>query len=245
MQIYLQFDRPVTDEELQTFRDLVRQRVKRIPLQYITGKAHFRNLDLDVGEGVLIPRPETEILVEKIIARLSQMNPPRQVLDFGTGSGCIALSIGKEVDSVFVTGLDFSEKALQFARINTIKNSILPDKIKWKMGNKLEELQGKFDILASNPPYIPSAEISGLQEEVRFEPRNALDGGEDGLDFYRMFSEKAGTILNPNGWLLVEIGYMQDKAIQNIFSQNPIWRNLSFYTDLAGKKRIFEAQLTN
>ena len=241
IQLYLQFDRPFSDYELESLRQIVRERGQRKPLQYITGTAWFRNLKLRVGQDVLIPRPETEILIDISIKRINQIGKCR-VLDYGTGSGCIAISLLKEVRNIEITAVDSQLKALEYAQENRTANNI-ESEIEWKNAEKIGSFLGYFDLIVSNPPYIPSSELERLQPEVKFEPQSALDGGVDGLDFYRMFAVNCPEILNRNGWLIAEIGDNQEQSVNNIFKESGRWQNINFYPDLSGTTRVFEAQL--
>lgn len=242
LELYLKFDRPFADGELEQFRALVRKRGQRMPLQYVTGIAYFRCWEFAVGEGVLIPRPETEIVVDVAIKR-SRESGARRILDFGAGSGAIAVSLVKEIENAEVIGLERSDAALWYARKNADKNGADFNRLAWTHAGTLDSSLGRFDLMVSNPPYIPSKEIPQLQPEVRFEPTEALDGGPDGLDYYRMFATEVPRILNPGGRLVAEIGFGQQEAIKEIFESAGAWQNMAFHPDLAGIPRVLEAQL--
>ncbi len=242
IQLYLQFDRPLGEAELNRFREMVRRRGQRVPLQYVTGIAYFRNGEFEAGEGVLIPRPETEIVVDVAIRRIHESGG-RRILDFGAGSGCIAVSLVNEVEYAEVVGLERSDTALAYARKNAERNKADLNRLTWTRSSQLDSSLGCFDLIVSNPPYIPANGIPGLQPEVRFEPAEALDGGADGLDYYRLFARKAPEVLKPGGWLVAEIGFGQKDAIGEIFQAAGKWRTIAFHPDLAGIPRVLEVQL--
>jgi release factor glutamine methyltransferase len=221
---------------------MVKDRGERKPLQYITGTAFFRELALFVGPGVLVPRPETELLAERVINRIKETAAAR-ILDWGTGSGCIALSLLKETGTPEIVGLDRSGTALEYCKKNCGANLGDSSRVRWITSDTIDASLGKFDIIVSNPPYIPSSEIDTLQPEVRFEPREALDGGADGLDFYRMFNDKSPLVLNPGGWIFLEIGFKQKDPVTDLFFSSGKWNYLEFYNDLAGIPRILKARL--
>lgn len=237
MQLYLQYDRPIIEPELEKFRVMVNRRAQREPLQYITGTAYFRDLSLVVGPGVLIPRPETEVLVQTAIEQLKSFDFPR-VLDYGTGSGCIVLGIAGELENIEIVAAEKSEKAIEFAKQNAGKNNLDKRKIIWVHTEVIDSSLGMFDAVVSNPPYIPSAEIERLQPEVRFEPKEALDGGVDGMDFYRMFAERLPIVLKNKGVLIAEIGRDQAENIKDIFSTTRKWGEPRFFNDFNGTPRV-------
>jgi release factor glutamine methyltransferase len=187
VELYLQHDRPLSLKERDAFRGRLQERLRGKPLQYITGRQPFRHLDLMVEPGVFIPRPETELLVQAVIDQAKLMPGPLRVLEIGTGSGAVGLSLAKELGDVKVWTVDISAAALRLARRNALVHG-LGDRVIFKHGDIFAPLAGmadhRFDILVANPPYIPSADIDDLMPEVgRFEPREALDGGVGGLDF--------------------------------------------------------------
>ena len=192
IRVYAFFDRPLTQEERGTLREAVAKRALGAPLQYVTGEVAFRHIILSVGPGVLIPRPETEVLVDIALDFLKDVAEPR-VLDVGTGSGCIALSIAHENPRAHVVATDISPDALEIARKNADALG-LTDRVTFLEGNLAESAFARdepFDLLVSNPPYVPSATLADLTREVvAFEPVLALDGGADGLDVYRELLEQ-------------------------------------------------------
>jgi release factor glutamine methyltransferase len=216
MGLYLNFEKPLNEAELGAFRAMVARRAKREPLQYILGSQEFHGLEFEVTPDVLIPRHDTETLVAEA---LRLMPGARSVLDIGTGSGCIAVALAKELPAAAVTATDLSEAALAVARRNAARNGVT---IEFLAGSLLEPVVGRrFDMIVSNPPYIPAADIEALEPEVRdYEPRGALDGGADGLDAYRELIPAALTCLNPGGWILVEIGIGQSEAVRELFVAN-------------------------
>lgn len=200
--------RELTEEQRAAFGQLCDRRAAREPLQYILGETEFMGLTFHVEPGVLIPRADTEILVEKA---LELMRPGARVLDIGTGSGAIAISLAKLGKSARVTAVDVSDKALEIARKNAESNGANVEFIK---SDCFSALNGrKYDMIVSNPPYISDDEMRGLMPEVKLEPELALFGGADGLDFYRRISREAPGYLNEGGWLLFEIGWLQKDAV--------------------------------
>jgi len=220
MQLYLNFERALSDTELSSVRELVKRRGQREPLQHITGSTSFCGLEIAVNRHVLVPRPETELLAELGWQFLSTMNPqPSTALDFGTGSGCIAIALAVRCPSARIVALEVSADALAVARENAARNNA-SDRVEFRCGDGFAALpaDGRFHLIVSNPPYIPSAEITSLAPEVRdFDPRPALDGGPDGLDFHRMLAAQAGPFLQPGGRIMLEFGDGQAEAVRRIF----------------------------
>lgn len=204
------------------YKSLVARRTAGEPMQYITGSAEFFGLPFSVGPGVLIPRPETEHLVEEVIrlARETQANPLR-IADIGTGSGIIAVALAHALPHTQIDAVDLSSQALHIARENAEHNHVA-DRIRFHEGDLLAPLAGeRFHIIASNPPYIPSADHDSLAVEVRkHEPHTALFAGEDGLAIYRRLIPDAREHLHPNGWLVIEIGFGQQKQIGELFQKH-------------------------
>ncbi|RII29782.1 MAG: peptide chain release factor N(5)-glutamine methyltransferase [Geobacter sp.] len=231
--LYLSFEKPLNEDELTAYRAMVTRRARHEPLQYILGSQEFCGLEFEVTPEVLIPRYDTETLVMEAVAR---MPASRNILDIGVGSGCIAVALAKQLPNAMVTGTDISEPALAIARRNALKNGV---DIEFLSGSMLGPVGGRrFDLIVSNPPYIPTADIGGLQPEVRdFEPRGALDGGPDGLDAYRMLVPVVPDYLNPGGWLLVEIGIGQAGSVMELFKANG-FTELFTARDPAGIERV-------
>ena len=200
--------RALTEEQEKAFDALCDRRAAREPLQYILGETEFMGLTFHVEPGVLIPRADTEILVEKALA---WMKPGARVLDIGTGSGAIAVSLAKLGRPAQVTAVDASDRALEIARRNAERNGAAVEFVK---SDCFSALKGrKYDMIVSNPPYISADEMRGLMPEVTREPELALFGGADGLDFYRRISREAPEYLNEGGCLLFEIGWLQKDAV--------------------------------
>lgn len=212
--LYVNFDQPLTDAELATYRGMVARRSKREPLQHILGTQEFCGLDFEVSPSVLIPRYDTEVLVAEA---LRVAPAARTVLDIGVGSGCIAVALAKALPAAEVSGVESSPEALELAQRNADRHAA---RITLFEGSLFEPFKDqRFDLIVSNPPYIPTADLERLQPEVRdYEPRQALDGGADGLDYYRLIVPQAPTYLNPGGWLLVEVGIDQADEVKRLFA---------------------------
>ena len=213
---------------------------KGIPLQHITHRQEFMKMDFFVDENVLIPRPDTEILVEEVIKIAQKYNSPR-ILDLCTGSGAIAISLKKFVPNADITAVDISEKALEIAQKNAEKLEAKINFVKSDLFDKLDNK--KFDIIVSNPPYIRKDEIKKLSEEVQKEPKIALDGGEDGLDFYRIITEQAINYLKTGSFLCFEIGYNQKNDVIKIIEDKQNYKNTYCKKDLYGNDRIIITQV--
>lgn len=209
---------------------------KGIPLQHITHRQEFMKMDFFVDENVLIPRPDTEILVEEVIKIAQKYNSPR-ILDLCTGSGAIAISLKKFVPNADITAVDISEKALEIAQKNAEKLEAKINFVKSDLFDKLDNK--KFDIIVSNPPYIRKDEIKKLSEEVQKEPKIALDGGEDGLDFYRIIAKDGEDLLNEDGYIFLEIGYKQKSDVIKIFEKEK-YKDIVYKKDLSGNDRVVE-----
>jgi release factor glutamine methyltransferase len=227
MQLYLSFERQLTTAEQDALRDQVRRRGGREPLQQIIGSTSFCGYEIMVNRHVLIPRPETEQLAELAWQWVaSQSGEAAAVeecacLDFGTGSGCLAIAILAKCPRARFWAVDISVEALEVARANAVQNGVA-ERITFVHGAGLEKLPAdqRFHLVVSNPPYISTAEISTLQPEVRdHEPRSALDGGADGLDFYRLLAAGARPLLKPGGRIMIEFGDGQADAIRNLFER--------------------------
>ena len=222
--------------------EIVSRRAAREPLQYITGVQEFYGLEFDVTPDVLIPRPETEMVVEAAIDELAAVKDPR-FCEVGVGSGCIAESILHNVTPARAIGLDVSPSAIAVARRNAEKLGVA-GRIEFRESDVFGSLGGeRFEMIASNPPYVPDEDMDGLQEEVRnFEPRVALTDGNDGLSIIRRIVAGSPQFLNAGGVLLVEIGFSQSRAIEEMFDSG-IWKALEFLPDLQGIPRLVRAKL--
>lgn len=203
----------LTEKENAAFQELIRRRGNREPLQYLLGDTVFLGEMYRVGSGVLIPRPETEMIAREGIRWLKQRLPgDLAALDLCCGSGCLGISVKRQIPEAAVTLTDLSGEALAIARDNARR---LEADCEVLQGDLFQPVSGRrFDLIVSNPPYIPSAECDTLQEEVRWEPRTALDGGDDGLDFYRRIAESAQRHLRSPGYLVLEIGYGEEEPVE-------------------------------
>ncbi len=212
--LYVNFEKPLLPEELTAFRGMIGRRAKREPLQYILGTQEFMGLEFRVTPAVLIPRHDTETLV---LEAMSRAGSAKRVLDLGAGSGCIAVTLAKLLPTAQVTAVDCSAESLAIAAENAQRNNVT---VRFFTGSLFEPLAGeRYDLIVSNPPYIPTADLAGLQPEVReYEPRGALDGGADGLDFYRLIIPAAPSYLVSGGRLMVEVGIGQAEAVQELFA---------------------------
>ncbi len=228
-------DRRVSAEEYDRYRDCIEKRRKRIPLQYITGEQAFMGLTFQVDQNVLIPRQDTEILVEEVMRRL---HDGMRILDLCTGSGCILLSLLHYSNGCTGVGTDFSGAALQTARENA--GRVPGTDVTWIQSDLFENIDTaeRFDIIVSNPPYIRTDVIGTLMPEVKdYEPHPALDGKEDGLYFYREIIAQAGAYLNPEGMLFFEIGYDQGEAVRKLMEEAG-YREVEVVKDYAGLDRV-------
>ena len=249
MKLYLNFERNLSDTELDSFREIIKRRSQREPLQHIVGSASFCGLELTVNRHVLIPRPETELLAEEGWKFLNSLNPQPLTppplpcaLDLGTGSGCLAIALAIHCPTARLFATDISAEALELARQNAESHKVF-DHIEFLRGDGFTvfDSHAVFDLIISNPPYIPTDEISSLQVEVRdYDPRQALDGGPDGLDFYRWIAAQASPFLKPGGKLMVEFGDGQAHAIREIF-ENQKWVVEVVLEDYTQRPRIIIA----
>ncbi len=227
---------PLSEEEekkVNSYFEAIQKRSEKIPLQYITGEQNFCGLDFYVNENVLIPRLDTEVLVEKI---LECEEPGQSVMDMCTGSGCIAITLQK-LGGFQVMAVDISEEALTLARKNAQRNQA---QVTFFQSNMFDQLSNtsKVDVIVSNPPYIESKVVDELDDEVKkYEPRLALDGMEDGLHFYRILAREGKRFLNEGGRLYVEIGFDQAEAVKEIFGAQG-FLDIQVYKDLAGLDRV-------
>jgi release factor glutamine methyltransferase len=242
MQLYLNFERPLTPPELDTFRELICRRGQREPLQHIVGSTSFCGLEIAVNRHVLVPRPETELLAERGWTFLNQLAASQArptALDFGTGSGCLAIALAFKSPASEVCGLDLSADALAVAGGNAARHG-LAERIRFFQGDGFSALPtgAKFDLIISNPPYIPTDEIHTLQPEVRdHDPACALDGGLEGLDYYRRLAAEAAGFLSPRGRLMLEFGDGQAGALREIFQEQK-WVVEAIEPDYNQKERL-------
>jgi len=247
MRLYLNFERGLTAAETDALREHVKRRGQREPLQHITGSSSFCGFEITVNRQVLIPRPETELLAElgwEFLAKLpaaSEAGAPT-ALDFGTGSGCIAIALAAKCPAVRITATDISPDALVLARENAVRNNVA-ERIEFVARDGFAGWPSNlsYDLVISNPPYIPSAEIATLQPEVLdFDPRGALDGGADGLDFYRQLAAEAKPFLKPGGKIMLEFGDGQADAVRKIFEAEK-WIVEAVKEDYSHRQRILIA----
>ncbi len=236
--LYLNYDKPLSADELASYRSMVARRAKREPLQHILGSQEFCGLDFEVTADVLIPRHDTEVLV---LQALALMPDARSILDIGTGSGCIAVSLAAKFPAAAVTATDISDAALEVARRNVLKHSVTVELLH---GSLFEPLAKRtFDLIVSNPPYIPTVDLAGLEPEVReYDPLAALDGGVDGLDFYRKIIPQAHLHLNRSGWLLLEAGCGQAADLIRICNATGAYSEPLTFKDPGGIERVVAAQ---
>ena len=213
-----------------------------IPIQHITNRQEFMKMTFFVDENVLIPRPDTEILVEEVIKIAKKINA-KKILDLCTGSGAIAISLAKYIDKSNITAVDISSKALNVAKLNA-KNNEVEDRITFVESDLFKNLKKeKYDIIVSNPPYIKKEVLKKLDKEVQKEPKLALDGGYDGLDFYRKIINKAEEYLKFNGYLCFEIGYDQKEDVENLLKEQEKYINITCKKDLCDNDRVVIAKL--
>lgn len=243
--LYSHAEEELSGEERERLLELIGERARGKPVQYITGRQEFMSLVFSVNPRVLIPRPDTEILVETVIGHvksLSLSDAPVRVLDMGTGSGCIAVSLAFYIENCFVTAVDISSDAIEVARENAGRNGVA-HRIEFLCGDLFAPLGGKsFHVIASNPPYIPSQDIDGLDRGVRdYEPRQALDGGTDGLEFYRRIVNEAGRFLESDGLLALEVGRGQAAVVAAMMEKG--FRDIKVFKDLAGIERVVTGKL--
>ncbi len=234
---YSHMEEAMTTEQQSEYEIAIRKRAERIPLQYITGDQEFMGLNFKVNSNVLIPRQDTETLVEEV---LKICQPGMRLLDLGTGSGCIVISLMKNAHGMTAVGSDISKQALLVAKENGKTHEV---DVEWVRSNLFENISGRFDLIVSNPPYIAQADLLELMPEVRdFEPVGALDGGVDGLDFYRQIIAKSKDYLNQDGYLYLEIGYNQGPAVTNMMCASG-YREVSVIKDMAHHERIVKGRI--
>lgn len=240
LKLYTETEKILTDEEIFRFENLIERRVKKIPVAYLTGTKEFFGFNFVVTPDVLIPRPDTEILTQCTID-FFQNTDGKNFLEIGTGSGAICVSILKFCRNISACAVDISEKSLQVAKFNAEKFGV-DDRVNFFCGNLFEPVNGKiFDAIVSNPPYIPTDDLKNLQAEVKQEPKLALDGGTDGLDFYRKIICDAEKFLASDGLLAFEVGINQATTVKN-FLEEKNFRNAEILKDFAGIDRVVLAR---
>ena len=238
-QLYLNTDYTLKTEEYEKFKKFFNRRLKNEPIAYIIEKCEFMGMDFLLNNHTLIPRPDTEILVEKAIEIINKNNF-NNALDIGTGSGAIAISLAKYCN-INVTALDINNEAIEMAKKNADINNV--QNIEFIQSDIFEKINNKYDIIVSNPPYIKTKDIKTLEKNVKdYEPILALDGGKSGLIFYEKITNNAIKYLNKNGYLMFEIGYDQAKEVKNIMENNNFY-NITVLKDLSGLDRVVFANI--
>jgi release factor glutamine methyltransferase len=225
------------------FNKWLRARESRQPLAYVAKEQPFRDMMLKVTPAVLVPRPETELLVEQTFRLLDQSSEAQTVIDVGTGSGCIALSLRSHPKVKQVIAIDLSREALRIARQNE-KQVSEGQAVSWRAGNLLEPVKKRdlpIGLIVANLPYVTSSEMKRLDPELHWEPEMALEGGNDGLKFIEPCIRQAARLLHAGGTLLLEIGSRQSRAVVQIFKKDPRWSNIRVFQDLSGLPRIVQA----
>lgn len=244
LDLYLEFDRELDAATLDRLRTLVKRRAAGEPLQYVTGEAEFCGLKFAVDRRVLIPRPETELLVEVVTRRIANRSVPALIVDVGTGSGCIAVALAKALPAAEIVAVDVSEAALEVARANAARHGV-EKKIRFFQSDLLQNLPDSFraDAVVANPPYIAEGELAKLPKEVRdFEPVHALLAGEDGLQVIRRLVNETKRVLVPAGFLAMEIGAGQCEAVRGMFVEGG-YEVAEVQKDLQGHDRVIVAVL--
>lgn len=247
--LYMHFHGPIEEREKKALERLIQRRILGEPLQYILEHQEFWSIDFKVDSRVLIPRTETELLVEQSLSILSEniFHQAPCVLEIGTGSGAVAVALAKEVKDIFLVATDISRDALVLAKENA-KQAGVSHQIEWVNGDlfgplRISKERGPFDLILSNPPYIIRVEIRGLAKEVRdYEPMIALDGGEDGLEFYRRIISQASLYLRNGGWLLLEVGQNQSPIVSELIEKEDDFFKPECIPDLSGIERVVKAQ---
>jgi len=244
--LYAHPERELTPDEQSNFDEVIRERARGCPTQYITGHQEFWGLDLLVSPAVLIPRPETEHVVETVLELVKEYpfdGPGRlKLLDVGTGSGCIALALASELPHAEIHACDISEEALEIARVNAARLA-LGGKVLFRKSDLLSVYAGeRFDFVISNPPYVGECDADKVQKQVReFEPRIAVFSGHEGMEIYRRLVPEAHEHLRPGGWLVAEIGYSEEDNVRNLLAG---WAEVQVTPDLQGIPRVIAARKT-
>jgi len=240
--LYAHPERALTAEEQSRYDEVIRERARGCPTQYITGHQEFWGLDLIVSPAVLIPRPETEHVVETVLELARQRNPEQRlrIIDVGTGSGCIALALASELPFAEMHASDISEEALEIARINAARLR-LGHRVLFSHSDLLSIYVGEqFDFVVCNPPYVGEVEADKVQRQVReFEPKAAVFSGQEGMDIYKRFIPQAQAVLNPGGWLVMEIGFSTEEKVKALLSD---WTEVQTTADLQGIPRVIAAR---
>ena len=240
-EIIANLDKEVKEEQRVRYYLALIEIIQGMPIQYITNKQEFMKLDFYVDENVLIPQPDTEILVEKAIEEAKKIENV-EILDMCTGSGCIGISIAKNIENAKVTLVDISENVIEIAKKNALRNKV-ESQLTFIQSNMFEKVEKKFDIIVSNPPYIKKEDIKLLPKDVQKEPKIALDGGTDGLVFYSRIAKSAYKHLRRGGYLCLEIGYNQKLQVKKIIEGQKRYINFYCKKDLCENDRVVITQI--
>ncbi len=239
--LYLDHDKPLKEEELAAFREMIQRRIAGEPVAYITGEKEFWSFSFKVTPACLIPRPETEVLVEEAIRAAADAPHPLRILDIGTGCGAVAIALAKELGESEVWATDRSPYALEVAKENVERHGV-GDRVRLVEADLFPKDEAQFSLIVSNPPYIPTEEVLRLDPEVRdYEPLEALDGGPDGLKYLRRIAEGAPLRLRPGGWLLLEVGKGQAEEVQRILVGEG-FSPVETVRDYTGVKRVVKGR---
>lgn len=242
--LYVHFDEPMEQNELNKFREYVKKRAQHVPIAYIIGEREFMGLPFKVTKDTLIPRPDTEILVENVLNNVNK-DKEIEIVDIGTGSGAIILSLLVNLPKAQGKTVDISSKAIEVAKENAV-NLQVNDRCEFFVGDLFAPLNGnKFDVIVSNPPYIPKKDIATLEADVReYEPVSALTDGGDGLSYYRRLLSEGKAYIKENGFIALEIGIYQSNDVKQIAMDNG-WKNIKIIKDYAGIDRVVLAWNVN
>ena len=245
VQLYLDFDQPLTEDEVSGYRTLIKRRINREPTQYITGLQEFWSMAFRVNSDVLIPRPESEILIDQVLTLYSADKNSGPLLDLGTLIGVLTICLAKEFDEIDIYATDISQKALDIAEQNA-KTHGVNRRVRFACGDLFQPFEDKpvsFDIIVSNPPYVTSTELDTLEPEVKdYEPRIALDGGLDGLCYIEKIIVKSQDFLNPNGWILIEMDPRHTEKSMRLFEEQRCFSNIRRIKDYSQKYRVVIAK---
>jgi release factor glutamine methyltransferase len=240
--LYTQFDWVVPQAQLEQLRALIKRAGAHEPVAYLVGKTEFYSLELEIGPDCLIPRPETELLVQHAVEALRMRTGEQEVLDLCTGSACIAVALAKNHNQSHITASDISEPTLKTAQRNVQKHNLI-ERIELRQGDLFEPVTGQvFDMIVSNPPYVSDSEYEKLEQNVKaFEPRLALHAGPKGLDLYERMLDQIDGFLNPEGTLMLEIGSTQGPALQAMLAQQGLFEEIQILKDFQGHDRVVVA----
>lgn len=247
VEVFLNPARPLTRPQFTSYKFLIDKRIKGEPIHYILGGREFWSLGLRVRPDVLIPRPETELLVEEALRVLTEgKGRTLRLMEVGTGSGAVAIALAKELRNCFIVAEDICWRAVLVARENARVHGVL-GRIRLLVGDlfgPLKEVTSRFDLIICNPPYIPSSQIEGLPREIaEFEPRIALDGGPDGLQFFRRIVAESGSFLEAGGWLMLELGEGQGEAVADMIRDTGVFTSPQIIEDYSGANRVIRARM--